>query len=86
MGRNSRLRDRRRMLIQLKPPFDTTLENGSVKLWDALGRHAGPIYFELSRPTMAELRKLAHSLAFAYPDRTFRYGYDDENDAFIEVL
>ena len=65
--------------------FDPTLNNPIVCNWIRLGRHRGPLYFEISRPSTKELRSMAHLLAANHPDRRFKYGLDNDGDPFIEV-
>jgi hypothetical protein len=85
MGRNARLRGMRRefkSIVAHAPP--PTIEE-SIRRWRQIGSPNGRIYFELSSPTVAELRRTAHQLAAAMPDRAFRYGVDNDHDPFIDV-
>jgi hypothetical protein len=85
MGRNARLRGMRRefkSIVAHAPP--PTIEE-SIHRWRQIGSPNGRIYFELSNPTLAELRRTAHQLAAAMPDRAFRHGFDEDRDPFIDV-
>lgn len=85
MGRNAQLRSLRRewkrQIAESPPP---TIEE-SIHRWIQIGRPIGKIFFELSRPTVQDLRRVAHDLAAKMPDRRFRYGFDEDDDPFIEV-
>lgn len=85
MGRNARLRSIRREFKSIAahsppPTIETTLDR-----WFQIGAPNSRIYFELSSPTVTDLRRAAHQLAKQWPDRSFSYGYDEDNDPFIDA-
>jgi hypothetical protein len=85
MGRNARLRGMRREFKSIAAHAPSPTIEESIHRWRQIGSPNSRIYFELSNPTLAELRRTAHQLAAAMPDRAFRYGFDEDNDPFIDV-
>lgn len=92
MGRNSTDRKNRRIakevrqdFEQLKTEYSSRTIGITIDNWIERGRPPTIMRFTLSRPTMEVLRKTASQLAFQYPDRAFRYGFDESDTPIIEA-